>query len=124
MPITRTKPLRRGFMGSGSRFIVGVVLVANVMLWRMSTLESVVPTYKLQVVSPHDGLRVQTDNPGGQVGSFGGFGEFDIDANGIVGGRVAVKETGNVGIGTPNPDQLLTINSANAATNSLVSFKQ
>src|SRR5262249_49876300 len=37
------------------------------------------------------------------------YGEFDIDAPGVVGGRVAVKEGGNVGIGVPNPSQLLSV---------------
>ena len=60
--------------------------------------------YKLQV---HDtsntGLRVQTDISGGTVASFGGSGDFQIDAPGIVGGRFVVKESGNVGIGTVSP---------------------
>jgi len=111
-------------MTSSVRFIAGVLLVANVMLWRIGTLESQGPNYKLQVIAPKDGLRVQIDTAGGQVASFGGLGEFDIDAPFTVGGRLAVKEDGKIGIGAPNPDQLLTINAINAATNSLVSFKQ
>jgi len=38
--------------------------------------------------------------------------------------RMRIDTSGNVGIGTSSPDQKLTINSANTATNSLVSFKQ
>jgi hypothetical protein len=49
------------------------------------------------------GLRVQTDTPGGMVGSFGSNGDFLIDASAISGGRFAVKENGNIGIGIPNP---------------------
>jgi hypothetical protein len=68
------------------------------------------PTYKLQVVDPSNtGLRVQTNTTGGTVGSFGGFGDFQIDSNGLVGGRFTVRENGNVGIGTNIPDAKLDV---------------
>ena len=35
-----------------------------------------------------------------------------------------IDSSGNVGIGTSSPDQLLTVNSANITTNSVVSYKQ
>jgi hypothetical protein len=58
------------------------------------------PYSKLDVHATHNrGLRVQTDSPGGWVASFGGFGDFLIDAPAIVGGRFAVKENGDVFIG-------------------------
>jgi len=69
-----------------------------------------VPSYKLHVVdSGSAGLRVQTNGNGGQVASFGGFGDFLIDANNVVGGRLTVKQTGNVGIGTANPQARLDV---------------
>ena len=49
------------------------------------------------------GLRVQTDAPGGAVASFGGNGDFSVDAPGVVGGRFAVKPDGKVGVGTNAP---------------------
>jgi hypothetical protein len=66
--------------------------------------------YKLHVISPSNlGLRVQTDSPGGDVASFGGYGGFRIDAPGVVGGRFVVTEAGNVGIGAVSPDEKLTV---------------
>jgi hypothetical protein len=47
---------------------------------------------------------------GGFAASFGGFGDFGIDAPGIVNGRFVVKESGLVGIGTAAPDSLLSVN--------------
>ena len=55
------------------------------------------------------GLRVQTNTSGGAVASFGGFGDFQIDSNGTVGGRLLVRENGNVGIGTTNPSDRLSV---------------
>ena len=42
--------------------------------------------------------------------SFGGFGDFGVDAPGIREGRFVVKEGGPVGIGTSSPDALLSVN--------------
>lgn len=42
--------------------------------------------------------------------SMGGSAPFRIDAGGIVGGRLTVAENGNVGIGSVNPNQKLTVN--------------
>jgi len=65
---------------------------------------------QLQVVSAaQNGLRVQTNLSGGLVGSFGGLGAFNIDAPFLVGGRLAGKETGEVGMGIPNPTQKLSV---------------
>ncbi len=59
------------------------------------------PAFKLHIVdSLNTGLRVQTNTAGGTLASFGGNGDFQIDAPGIMGGRFIVKENGNVGIGT------------------------
>lgn len=62
------------------------------------------PASKLVVIdSSNTGLRVQTNTAGGTLASFGGFGDFQIDANGTSGGRLMVKENGKVGIGTASP---------------------
>jgi len=69
------------------------------------------PTFRLQVFNPGaNGLRVTANTAGGTVASFGGFGTFQIDANGISKGRLVVEEAGNVGIGTPAPDMKLSVN--------------
>jgi hypothetical protein len=69
------------------------------------------PAFRLHVVDPGAaGLRVQTNTSGGAVASFGGFGDFQIDANGVTGGRFLVQQGGNVGIGTNAPDSKLTVN--------------
>jgi hypothetical protein len=68
------------------------------------------PTFKLQVIDPSNtGLRVQTAGSGGTVASFGGTGDFQIDAPGTAGGRLIVKQGGNVGIGTNNPQSKLHV---------------
>jgi len=69
------------------------------------------PAFRLHVVNQSNaGLRVETDTAGGTVASFGGNGEFQIDAVNVFGGRFMVKENGRVGIGTAAPDQTLTVN--------------
>jgi hypothetical protein len=68
------------------------------------------PAFKLHVIdSGHTGLRVEADTAGGTVASFGGFGEFQIDAVNVVGGRFLVRENGNVGIGTAVPSAKLEV---------------
>jgi hypothetical protein len=58
------------------------------------------PTFRLHVEEPGNlGLRVENNTSGGAVASFGGFGEFQIDAPGMVGGRFVVKEDSSVSIG-------------------------
>jgi hypothetical protein len=79
--------------------------------------------YKMEVMDPSNtGLRVQTDVPGGTIASFGGFGEFQVDAPGTTGGRFTIRENGNVGIGTAQPQQALqvlgNIQSASPSSNS------
>src|SRR5262245_40782201 len=46
------------------------------------------PTFKLHVIenSNTGGLRVQTNLAGGMIASFGGYGDFNIDGNGLQGG--------------------------------------
>ena len=73
------------------------------------------PQFKLQVTDPSNkGLRAETGSPGGTVASFGGFGEFQIDAPGNPGGRLNVKENGSVVLGDcpgcfPNPTDRLVV---------------
>jgi hypothetical protein len=72
------------------------------------------PTYKLHVGVINNGLRVEGPAAGGAGAvavSFGGNGDFAIDKPGAAGGRFIVKDsTGNVGIGTAAPDELLSVN--------------
>ncbi|HWT02726.1 MAG TPA: tail fiber domain-containing protein, partial [Pyrinomonadaceae bacterium] len=69
------------------------------------------PQFKLHVVDPSNkGLRVQTVASGGSVASFGGQGEFQVDAPGVMGGRFVIKENGDVGIGWANPSNRLDVN--------------
>jgi hypothetical protein len=68
------------------------------------------PGFKLHVIdSGNTGLRVQTDTPGGTVASFGGNGNFQVDAPGVVGGRFLLTEGGKVGIGTATPTEKLSV---------------
>ncbi|HZS06040.1 MAG TPA: hypothetical protein VFD58_14470 [Blastocatellia bacterium] len=70
------------------------------------------PGFRLHVVDPaNTGLRVQTSSAGGTVASFGGNGDFQIDAVNVVGGRLIVKENGSVGIGTSAPAAKLDVQS-------------
>ena len=82
------------------------------------------PQYKLHINDPSNaGLRVLTNTSGGTVASFGGLGAFVIDTVSTVGGRLTVKENGNVGIGTGNPNAKLQVAGGIvyiAAPNSLV----
>ena len=58
------------------------------------------PSFKLTVSDPANaGLRVETGTTGGTVASFGGNGDFSIDAPGIPGGRFLVDETGDARVG-------------------------
>jgi len=76
------------------------------------------PVYLLHIGNSGGGsqnnfLRVEgptLSGTGGFAGSFGGFGDFNIDAPGIVGGRFVVKESGLVGVGVgPFPSRIFTV---------------
>jgi hypothetical protein len=69
------------------------------------------PFYQLHVRDPSNtGLRVETLTTGGTVASFGGVGDFRIDANGVDGGRFIITESGLTGIGTNTPGSKLDVN--------------
>jgi hypothetical protein len=68
------------------------------------------PTSKLYVLdSSNTGLRVETGTSGGSVASFGGQGSFSVDAPFVPGGRLSIKENGNVGVGVSNPNAKLQV---------------
>ncbi len=52
---------------------------------------------------------VRLDLGSGYKLSLGGNGTFEIDAPGTIGGRLIVKDNGNVGIGNNNPGDKLTV---------------
>jgi hypothetical protein len=60
------------------------------------------------VVDTLNGLRVQTDRPGGALASFGSYGTFAVDAPGVVGGRLTLLDNGMLGIGNPAPTNPLS----------------
>jgi len=82
------------------------------------------PSFKLHINDPSNtGLRVQNNTSGGTVAGFGGFGDFQIDTITTAGGRFTVKENGNTGIGTNNPNAKLQVVGGNvyiANPNSLI----
>jgi hypothetical protein len=61
------------------------------------------PTSRLSIEDPLNGLRVQTDQTGSSLASFGGTGTFFVDAPFVTGGRLAILENGNVGLGVTSP---------------------
>lgn len=70
------------------------------------------PSYKLHIGSANNSLRIEgpASNSGTNAISVGGYGDIEIDAPGIAGGRFVIKENGNVGIGTISPSSKLSIN--------------
>ena len=67
------------------------------------------PAHRLSVEDPSFGLRVQTDNTGSVLASFGGVGTFFVDAPFIAGGRLALLENGNLGVGRVTPTARLDV---------------
>jgi hypothetical protein len=75
----------------------------------VGTGPTVAPDYKLDVETfDKNGLRVGTNTPGGTALSVGGYGDVQVDSFASPGGRLTVKENGNVGIGTV-PGSKLTV---------------
>jgi len=70
------------------------------------------PAYRLHVGSGNNTFRVDGPPQGMAnplMASFGGTGDFAIDAVGFGAGRFVVKDSGQVGIGVANPSNLLTL---------------
>ncbi|HKX84312.1 MAG TPA: hypothetical protein VJL58_08835 [Pyrinomonadaceae bacterium] len=64
------------------------------------------------------GLRVVANGTGGRVASFGGTGDFHVDAPGIDGGRFLIRENGNFGFGTNDTSRaFLTVQAPSGNTN-------
>ena len=85
----------------------------------------VTPTsYKMEVVDPSSrALRVLANTGGGTVASFGALGEFHVDAQNFPGGRLKIKENGNVGIGTSDPQTRFEVHgNIRASANDLPRF--
>jgi hypothetical protein len=83
---------------------------------------SFVSAFKLFILdSGINALRVETEGAGGRVASFGGNGDFLVDASGVEGGRFIVKENGNVGVGISTPNDKLEVNGV-LRVNSLGTF--
>ena len=81
------------------------------------------PSFKMHVVDPaNTGLRVQTNTAGGTVASFGGNGDFQVDAPGVPSGRFLVKEDGKVGIGTATPSEKLSVAGTIESTSGGIKF--
>jgi len=75
------------------------------------------PAYLLHVGNTDQSLTnfLRVEGPykagtGGRLASFGPYGDFGIDFPNDAEGRFVVKESGNVGIGTAAPDNLLSVN--------------
>jgi len=92
-----------------SRLLVLPWVLGAVLLCSASRIQSQDFTYKLQLRSQVNGLRVVTDIPGGTVASFASKGDFQVDAPSTPGGRFAVTETGPVGIGIASPSSQLHV---------------
>jgi Chaperone of endosialidase len=74
------------------------------------------PTARLHIgnsgTSNPTGLRIEGPSKpgtGALAASFGGYGDFDIDAFGAIGGRFSVKENGDITIGNTAASHILTI---------------
>ncbi|PRY27023.1 hypothetical protein CLV58_13525 [Spirosoma oryzae] len=63
----------------------------------------------LNFSSTTGGIKIVQTTAGNQAFGIGGLGIFGIDAAGVVNGRFAVLENGNVGIGVATPSQSLDI---------------
>lgn len=70
------------------------------------------PAYKLHLGNANTGIRIEgpaAAASGGTALSIGSYGDIVIDNAGTPGGRLVVKENGNVGIGSPLAERPLTI---------------
>jgi hypothetical protein len=53
-------------------------------------------------------FRVQSNNTTGLMASLGGYGQVQVDAPGVAGGRLALLGNGNLGLGVTNPTNKLS----------------
>jgi hypothetical protein len=70
------------------------------------------PTHKLHLANSNNGIRIEgpaAAASGGTALSIGNYGDIVIDNAGTAGGRLVIKENGNVGIGSPLAERPLTI---------------
>ena len=67
------------------------------------------PGHRLSIEDAYDGLRVQTDSTNSVVASFGGLGNFFVDAPFVAGGRLSILGNGNTGVGVANPQSRLDV---------------
>src|SRR5215831_4707073 len=71
------------------------------------------PGHGLSIDDATNGLRVQTDDAGGVLASFGGNGTFGVDAPGVIGGRLQLLENGFLGVGRTAPVSRLDVLGSN-----------
>lgn len=71
------------------------------------------PSSRLTVIDDNTGLRVQTNNAGSSLASFGGSGVFRVDSPGVIGGRLTLLENGNLGVGVTSPATRLDVAGGN-----------
>jgi hypothetical protein len=70
------------------------------------------PAFLLHIGVGNNGFRVEgpaTPGTGFPAGSFGGYGDFGIDAPGIGNGRFVVKESGAVGVAVAAPTHIFQV---------------
>lgn len=124
-------PTPCAFNGSGvANFIpiwTGACSQANSLLFQTTAgkvgLSTTTPSFKLHVIdSSNAGLRVQTNTAGGTVASFGGNGAFQVDAPGVVGGRLTITSNGLVGLGTNAPGAMLDVTAPNSINDPVAQF--
>ncbi len=65
-------------------------------------------SFRLAVQDTGSVLRVQANNGTGLLASLGGFGQVQVDAPGVAGGRLALLGNGNLGLGVANPTNKLS----------------
>jgi hypothetical protein len=70
------------------------------------------PMYRLHIGNGNSSFRAEgpaTAGTGGRAASFGGYGDFGIDAPGISNGRFVVKESGAVGVAVAAPTHIFQV---------------
>jgi hypothetical protein len=65
-------------------------------------------SYRFTVQDTGSVFRVTEGNANGVMASFGGAGQIQVDAPGVFGGRLALLDNGNLGLGVANPTNKLS----------------